>query len=703
MASTENGNWGRVLICGGTDWTKLGKKDTKNAAQDEEEHPDLPEPYILRSLVSVKIRAIHTSCHAVHFVCISTGGDAFLFGRNTFGCLGLKGGGYVSENAPMRLTVKDLGGSASAQFVYAGMGRNHTLLVDSEGTVWATGANSLGQCGIGHVSAQVGSFKQVQGLVYEGEKEKAIMASCGVTFSTVLCESGRVYSFGSAEAGQLGHGSTGERIITGNKTAFDVEERATLIRTLLPVRVTSIACGNQHTIALTSEGLIYVWGYGGYCRLGLANQVDQLRPKLVEQFLDEAQKKKDDKEGSASEPPVRTGTARFIAAGPSTSAVVDKGGMFYLAGKWKQTGEGSSGSPYTTFRFLPDIMACKALWASLGGVTHWISTPADSDLDPVAHPNAPRMVVAWGQNPVNSELGLGPDEPKSCTKPTRHEKLDGLHIDRLTACWLGYDGVRLVGLLFQLVGVPVYEALVVMDTMRAYLSFLHTSFVMEILGVSLACFCMCMARDHSRILLLASLRAHGIPPRACCLACQRKTIVSGALIPSSATAFGPHESIGGVHLDGVAQFFMIAAGAYTTLFLVNPSSSTVSTSPKEKKDGEDDDDDKYTNLPRWPDELTDTTDACVKCKKDSGDPLECDKCANPYHLQCLSPPLESVPEGEWFCPQCAKDPTGPIRGFKAPKYHSNWNGEEDEGAGGGKKRKFGGGASGDGGKKKKSG
>ncbi|KAK1227841.1 hypothetical protein PQX77_009140 [Marasmius sp. AFHP31] len=192
-----------------------------------------------------------------------------------------------------------------------------------------------------------------------------------------------VYSFGSAEASQLGHGSTGGRITTSNETAFDVEECATLICTLLPVRVTSIACGNQHTIALTSEGPIYVWGYGGYCRLGLANRVHQLRPKLVEQLPDEAQKK-DDKEGSASEPPVRTGTARFIAAGPSTSAVVDEGGMFYLAGKRKQTTTESSGSPYTTFRYLGDIMhmACK------------ISTPADSDLDPVAHPNAPRMVVA---------------------------------------------------------------------------------------------------------------------------------------------------------------------------------------------------------------------------------------------------------------------------------------------------------------------
>ena len=32
-----------------------------------------------------------------------------------------------------------------------------------------------------------------------------------------------VFSFGSAEKGQLGNGTTGERITTGNKTAFDIE------------------------------------------------------------------------------------------------------------------------------------------------------------------------------------------------------------------------------------------------------------------------------------------------------------------------------------------------------------------------------------------------------------------------------------------------------------------------------------------------
>jgi len=40
--------------------------------------------------------------------------------------------------------------------------------------------------------------------------------------------------------------------------------------------------------------------------------------------------------------------------------------------------------------------------------------------------------------------------------------------------------------------------------------------------------------------------------------------------------------------------------------------------------------------------------------------LECDKCDSPYHLGCLIPPLDAVPDGEWFCPRCLLDPGAPI-------------------------------------------
>ena len=40
-------------------------------------------------------------------------------------------------------------------------------------------------------------------------------------------------------------------------------------------KIIKIASGNQHSLALDSEGNVYAWGYAGYCRLGLGDQKDK--------------------------------------------------------------------------------------------------------------------------------------------------------------------------------------------------------------------------------------------------------------------------------------------------------------------------------------------------------------------------------------------------------------------------------------------
>lgn len=36
--------------------------------------------------------------------------------------------------------------------------------------------------------------------------------------------------------------------------------------------------------------------------------------------------------------------------------------------------------------------------------------------------------------------------------------------------------------------------------------------------------------------------------------------------------------------------------------------------------------------------------------------LMCDECDLPYHMKCLNPPMEKVPEeDEWYCPKCKND------------------------------------------------
>lgn len=131
----------------------------------------------------------------------------------------------------------------------------------------------------------------MSGITRDGEKEKVVQAAAGISFSLVLTESGKgtsvrnpccfslgvnreivVFSFGSAEKGQLGNGTTGERITTGNKTAFDIESSpgqsmlhvsfslsnhrgsVVYIKELDGKHIVQIASGQQHSLAVDSTG-----------------------------------------------------------------------------------------------------------------------------------------------------------------------------------------------------------------------------------------------------------------------------------------------------------------------------------------------------------------------------------------------------------------------------------------------------------------
>lgn len=47
-------------------------------------------------------------------------------------------------------------------------------------------------------------------------------------------------------------------------------------------------------------------------------------------------------------------------------------------------------------------------------------------------------------------------------------------------------------------------------------------------------------------------------------------------------------------------------------------------------------------------------EGCVVCKQDNdhANLMLCEACNGEYHIYCLNPPLESVPDGDWFCPKC---------------------------------------------------
>ena len=69
--------------------------------------------------------------------------------------------------------------------------------------------------------------------------------------------------------------------------------------------------------------------------------------------------------------------------------------------------------------------------------------------------------------------------------------------------------------------------------------------------------------------------------------------------------------------------------------------------------------------------INDIYECCVVCGK-GGELLCCDGCNVPYHLECLTPPLEEVPEGDWYCPRCIKD-----KDRRKEKVHNDANGKNE--------------------------
>lgn len=46
--------------------------------------------------------------------------------------------------------------------------------------------------------------------------------------------------------------------------------------------------------------------------------------------------------------------------------------------------------------------------------------------------------------------------------------------------------------------------------------------------------------------------------------------------------------------------------------------------------------------------------SCLVCggHDDPSETLLCDNCDHPFHMRCLDPPLDTIPDGEWYCDKC---------------------------------------------------
>lgn len=132
--------------------------------------------------------------------------------------------------------------------------QDHTLVLKSDGTVWAYGKNQYGQLGNGTTSY---SDRPVQ-VMFPASAGPIVSVAAGEQFSVAVDLNGRVYTWGINTNGQLGLGVA--------------DNGAYTTPSLVPgiYGITKVEAGENHVIALSKNGYAYVWGKNTSGSLGIA-------------------------------------------------------------------------------------------------------------------------------------------------------------------------------------------------------------------------------------------------------------------------------------------------------------------------------------------------------------------------------------------------------------------------------------------------
>jgi len=135
-------------------------------------------------------------------------------------------------------------------------------------TVRAWGYNNFGQLGNDQTAdsadpVQVGSLSRV------------IAVSGGVYHSLALLDDGTVRAWGQGTSGQLGSGAFEANPVT-SPVPVDTTKWAA------GRRVTAIAAGGFHSLALLDDGTVWAWGLGGDGQLGNSANDDYPFPTAVD-------------------------------------------------------------------------------------------------------------------------------------------------------------------------------------------------------------------------------------------------------------------------------------------------------------------------------------------------------------------------------------------------------------------------------------
>jgi alpha-tubulin suppressor-like RCC1 family protein len=287
---------------------------------------------------------------------ISSGGDASTATKTdgTLWSWGAGGNGQLGLNDTANRSSPVQVGALTAWYQVAG-GQFHSIATKSDGTLWSFGGNNQGQLGDGTVVArsspvQVGTLTNWNNI------------AAGQTFGVAVKKDGTMWSWGKNNYGQLGIGIA--------DAYSDSAYRSSPVQIGALTDWANVAAGNQHCVAVKTNGTLWSWGFNSSGQLGQGNTDRRSSPVQIGSLTD----------------------WRSVTAGGNFSIAVKMNGTLW---SWGQNQYGQLGQNNTSYYRSSPVQ--------IGALTTWASSEAGNGH--AAAVKADGTMWVWGRN-NSGQLGL---------------------------------------------------------------------------------------------------------------------------------------------------------------------------------------------------------------------------------------------------------------------------------------------------------
>ncbi|XP_015573158.1 ultraviolet-B receptor UVR8 isoform X2 [Ricinus communis] len=242
---------------------------------------------------NLSCKVVSVAAGEAHTLALTGDGCVYSWGRGTFGRLGT--GLEKDELYPVKVKFDmcEEFEERKLKFVGIAAGAYHSVALADDGSVWCWGYNIYGQLGGNEENAAVPRMmEQFHELIYPGSATNESETNREVPLKVCSVKAGGMMSLAIDNLGALW--------MWGNCPQQNSESGFSLVSSFTPIpvwdfyghTVVKVACGNEHVVALVSEGetykgedlLCYSWGNNNHGQLGLGDTESRVCPEIVETF-----------------------------------------------------------------------------------------------------------------------------------------------------------------------------------------------------------------------------------------------------------------------------------------------------------------------------------------------------------------------------------------------------------------------------------